>query len=105
MSLVIASQLEPDFNAALAQLPIRPTLIPVPDGQPWQAARDADVLIVRPGADWRAARHRGPKGCGRGGCAGCFRPRRGWISIRPGCWMRRLSPAGAAPLRTRSPIT
>lgn len=56
MSLVIASQLEPDFNAALAQLPIRPTLIPVPDGEPWQAARDADVLIVRPGADWRAAK-------------------------------------------------
>jgi phosphoglycerate dehydrogenase-like enzyme len=56
VSLVIASQLEPEFNAALAQLPFRPHIIPVPEGQPWAAAEQADVLIVRPGADWRAAR-------------------------------------------------
>lgn len=56
MSLVIASQLEPAFNEALAELPMRPRMIPVPDGQPWAAAQQADVLIVRPGPDWRAAR-------------------------------------------------
>ena len=56
MSLVIASQLEPEFNAALAELPMRPRIIPVPEGRPWAAAEQADVLIVRPGPDWRAAR-------------------------------------------------
>lgn len=62
-SLVIASQLEPEINAALARLPSAPRLIPVPDGEPWQAAREADVLIVRPGPDWRAARGRAaPRG-------------------------------------------
>lgn len=56
MSLVIASQLEPEFNEAIAALPSKPRLIPVPADQPWQVANDADVLIVRPGPDWRKAR-------------------------------------------------
>lgn len=56
MSLIIASQMEADFNEALARLPFRPTVITPPAGQPWQAANDADVLIIRPGPDWRAAR-------------------------------------------------
>jgi len=56
MSLVIASQLEPDFNEALSRLPFAPKVIPAPDGAPWEAAKDADVLIIRPGLDWRGVR-------------------------------------------------
>lgn len=53
MSLVVASQLEPDFNAALAELPFGPTVFAAPQGEPWRAAADADVLIVRPSPEWR----------------------------------------------------
>lgn len=57
MSLIIASQLESEFNAAIAALPLGARIIPAPDGAPWTVADRADVLIVRPSADWRAARH------------------------------------------------
>lgn len=60
MSLVVASQLEPDFNAGLAALPFAPTIVPVPDGEPWRAAAQADVLVVRPSPEWRALRDTAP---------------------------------------------
>ncbi|HEX7782967.1 MAG TPA: D-isomer specific 2-hydroxyacid dehydrogenase family protein [Sphingobium sp.] len=53
MSLVIASQMEPDFNRSLADHPSRPVLISVPEDQPWSAAKEADVLLVRPSLAWR----------------------------------------------------
>lgn len=56
MSLVVASQLEPLINQALAAHPIRPKVIAVPEDEPWRAAREADVLVVRPSLSWRAAR-------------------------------------------------
>jgi len=60
MSLVVASQLEPDFNAGLAALPFAPTVVPAPAGEPWQAAAQADVLVVRPSPEWRALRDKAP---------------------------------------------
>lgn len=52
MSLVIASQLDPDFNQSLGLHPTRPTLIDVPEDAPWTAARNADILLVRPSPAW-----------------------------------------------------
>lgn len=57
MSLVIASQLEPVINAQLASHPIRPQIIDVPEGAPWDIADSADVLIVRPSPAWRGNHH------------------------------------------------
>jgi len=56
VSLIIASQLEPEFNEAIERLPFAPKVIPAPAGAPWEAANDADVLIIRPGLDWRGVR-------------------------------------------------
>jgi phosphoglycerate dehydrogenase-like enzyme len=53
MSLVIASQLDPDFNESLARHPSRPAIVGVPEDQPWAAARDADMLLVVPSPTWR----------------------------------------------------
>ena len=53
MSLIIASQLEPDFNRSLGRHPSGPTLIDVADDEPWAAAREADILLVRPSPAWR----------------------------------------------------
>lgn len=60
MSLVIASQMEPDFNQHLARHPSAPTLIDVPEDAPWLAARDADILLVRPSPVWRQTRGERP---------------------------------------------
>lgn len=57
MSLVIASQLEPGLNARLADLPGNPTVIEVPEDNPWDVAGHADVLIVRPSPAWRGSHH------------------------------------------------
>ncbi|MDI1295205.1 MAG: D-isomer specific 2-hydroxyacid dehydrogenase family protein [bacterium] len=54
MSLIIASQLDADFNRGLARHPSRPVLIDVSEEEPWSAAGEADVLIVRPSLAWRA---------------------------------------------------
>jgi len=54
MSLVIASQMEPDFNNTLAQHPSQPTLIGVAEDEPWRAAPDADILLIRPSPAWLA---------------------------------------------------
>ena len=56
MSLVVASQLEPEFNAGLAALPFAPKVVPAPAGEPWLAAGEADVLVVRPSPEWRRLR-------------------------------------------------
>ncbi|WP_242126284.1 D-isomer specific 2-hydroxyacid dehydrogenase family protein [Sphingobium sp. Sx8-8] len=53
MSLIIASQLEPDFNHSLSLHPSGPTLIGVPEDEPWTAAGEADILLVRPSLAWR----------------------------------------------------
>lgn len=53
MSLIIASQLDADFNRGLGQHPIAPVLIDVADDEPWTAASEADVLLVRPSPAWR----------------------------------------------------
>lgn len=53
MSLIIASQLDADFNKGLSQHPIAPILIDVADEEPWSAAAEADVLLVRPSPSWR----------------------------------------------------
>lgn len=56
MSLIVASQLEADFNAGLAALPFGPTVLAAPADEPWEAAAQADVLVVRPSPEWRARR-------------------------------------------------
>ncbi len=56
MSLVIASQFEEGFNEGLRGLPLRPTVIPAPEDQPWGVANDADILLVRPSPAWRENR-------------------------------------------------
>lgn len=53
MSLIIASQLEPDFNRSLRLHPSGPTLIDVAENEPWAAAGEADILLVRPAPVWR----------------------------------------------------
>jgi len=58
VSLVIASQLEPALNAAIADHPARPTVIPAPEDEPWRVANDADVLVIRPSPVWTPARSR-----------------------------------------------
>lgn len=56
MSFVIASQFEDSFNAALRDHAVRPTVIGVPEDRPWDAAADADILLVRPSPAWRGSR-------------------------------------------------
>lgn len=52
MSFIIASQLEPDFNSSLARHPSNPILIDVAEDEPWSAAAEADILLVRPSPAW-----------------------------------------------------
>jgi phosphoglycerate dehydrogenase-like enzyme len=56
MSLILASQLDADINTALAELPLRPRVIAAPEGEPWRAAQEADVLIIRPSSEWITSR-------------------------------------------------
>lgn len=60
MTLIIASQFEDSFNTELRAHPLRPTVIDVPEDRPWEAANDADVLLVRPSPSWRASRDSEP---------------------------------------------
>lgn len=53
MSLIIASQFETDFNNSLARHPSAPLLIDVAEDEPWGAAAEADILLVRPSPAWR----------------------------------------------------
>lgn len=56
MPVVIASQMEEAFNAALRTHPAQPTVIAAPEATPWDAAGDADVLLARPSPAWRGLR-------------------------------------------------
>lgn len=56
MSLIIASQLDADFNKGLGQHPIAPVVIDVAEDEPWTAAAEADLLLVRPSPAWRQPR-------------------------------------------------
>lgn len=56
MALVIASQMEDGFNAALRGHAVAPTVVPVPEDAPWEVAGQADVLIARPTLAWRDGR-------------------------------------------------
>lgn len=69
MSLVIASQLDADFNSNLARHPAAPKVIAVPEEEPWTIAGEADVLLVRPSPAWKAPHAR---------------------EIRPAAWPGRL---------------
>lgn len=60
MSLIIASQMEPEFNRQLAQHPSNPHLIDVSEEAPWTAAEQADILVVRPSPVWRKTRGERP---------------------------------------------
>jgi phosphoglycerate dehydrogenase-like enzyme len=53
MSLIIASQMEEGFNQQLRAHNSAPTVIPVPEERPWEAANDADLLLIRPSLHWR----------------------------------------------------
>jgi phosphoglycerate dehydrogenase-like enzyme len=52
-SLVIASQLEDGFNRQLCAHSSAPTVIGVSDERPWEAANDADLLLIRPSLHWQ----------------------------------------------------
>jgi len=56
MGLVIASQMEDGFNVSLRAHPTGPIVIGAPEATPWEAASDADVMLVRPSPPWRGAR-------------------------------------------------
>lgn len=58
MSVIIASQLEDGFNDGLRAHAAAPTVIGVPEERPWDAANDADILLVRPTPAWRGNRDR-----------------------------------------------
>ena len=60
MSIIVASQLEPELNEEIARHPARPKVIAVPENAPWTIAGDADVLVVRPTPVWREARREAP---------------------------------------------
>ncbi len=55
MAFIIASQLDDAFNQGLSQHPIAPTLIDVPEEEPWVAAAQADLLLIRPSPAWRSS--------------------------------------------------
>jgi phosphoglycerate dehydrogenase-like enzyme len=52
MTLTIASQFAEAFNERLRQLPLRPRVIAAPRDQPWNAAAEADILLVGPTNAW-----------------------------------------------------
>jgi len=53
MSLIIASQMDEGFNARLRAHPIAPSVIAVSEERPWEAANEADLLLVRPSQAWQ----------------------------------------------------
>jgi phosphoglycerate dehydrogenase-like enzyme len=56
MSLVIASQMEEVFNEQLRAHASGPTVIAAPEERPWEAANDADLLLIRPSLQWRRSK-------------------------------------------------
>ena len=87
MSLIIASQMEEDFNEQLRTHASSPTVISVPEERPWEAANDADLLLIRPSLQWRRLKtlSRPTEWPGR------LKWAHRWasISIRRGCWKHR----------------
>ena len=55
MSYVIVSQLEAEFNRSLANHPSNPVVIDALDDAARIAAREADILLVRPAPAWKQA--------------------------------------------------
>jgi len=53
---IIASQLDPEINALLREHPSQPTVIEAPE-RPWEAASQAEILLVRPAPAWRGHGH------------------------------------------------
>jgi phosphoglycerate dehydrogenase-like enzyme len=53
MSIIIASQLEERLNAQLRSHFSAPTVISVSEERPWEAADDADLMLIRPSPEWR----------------------------------------------------
>ncbi len=53
MSFVIASQLDENLNEQLRRHASSPTVIAVSEERPWEAANDADLLVIRPSLEWR----------------------------------------------------
>jgi phosphoglycerate dehydrogenase-like enzyme len=51
--LIVASQLEPEFNARIRAHPSAPEVIDVPPDQPRALPVDADAIIIRPNPGWR----------------------------------------------------
>ncbi len=54
--VVIASQLDESFNAQLRSHASAPTVIGVAEDRPWEAANDADLLLIRPSREWQRGR-------------------------------------------------
>jgi len=52
MSFIIASQLEEGMNEQLRSHASAPTVISVSEERPWEAANDADLLVIRPSLRW-----------------------------------------------------
>lgn len=57
MSFVIASQMDEGFNDGLRAHAVRPTVISAPEERPWEAAPEADMLLIRPSPSWIGNRH------------------------------------------------
>lgn len=60
--MIIASQLESEFNTMIEGHASAPRVIAVPEATPWSIAGEADVLIVRPSPAWRNAPREKPEG-------------------------------------------
>jgi phosphoglycerate dehydrogenase-like enzyme len=58
MSLIIASQMEQVFNDQLRTHASAPTVISVPEERPWEAANDADLMLIRPSLQWQQLKTR-----------------------------------------------
>jgi phosphoglycerate dehydrogenase-like enzyme len=58
LSLIIASQMEQVFNDQLRTHASAPTVISVPEERPWEAANDADLMLIRPSLQWRQLKTR-----------------------------------------------
>ncbi len=48
--------MEEAFNARLRAHPVRPSVVRVSEERPWEAANDADVLLIRPSPAWQRSK-------------------------------------------------
>jgi phosphoglycerate dehydrogenase-like enzyme len=56
-SPIIASQLDPEINDLLRAHASKPQVIEAPAERPWEAASQAEILLVRPTPPWRGHGH------------------------------------------------